>query len=342
MNEYQLESVYIELGSLCNLRCKHCYNSSGTNEFQFSKEVIFSLIKDIKEKNCNEITLSGGEPLLHKDIWEILKLSKQEKMNVTLITNGTTVTKNIAKKLSQYVQKVQVSLDGTTQEENDFIRGEGSFDKAMNAIQYLAEMDISTKVGFVLTENNSSQITNLVNKLSKLNVSNIDFKKMNVVGRANLNNFSGMSLKEYALKVNEVMRIQQEVGDISVYIQPLIFDEQCPLKYEENETPTYAPRISFTGEVFLCQMFDTKESFSVGNIKTQTLSEIFQSEKIWNFRKKISSVENIMNHCNSCIISDICCKECPAIILNNELDNYDDGLCEMRKNKLFENRQVVL
>lgn len=107
--QFDLKGFYLEITSKCNLRCLHCYNESGILKNEISFELFKRLIDEFDEKP--DITFSGGEPLLHPDIWKMLEYA-QDKINndSVLITNATLITDEIAKKLTASGIGVQVSL----------------------------------------------------------------------------------------------------------------------------------------------------------------------------------------------------------------------------------------
>lgn len=93
--QFDLKGFYLEITSKCNLRCLHCYNESGILKNEISFELFKRLIDEFDEKP--DITFSGGEPLLHPDIWKMLEYA-QDKINndSVLITNATLITDEIA------------------------------------------------------------------------------------------------------------------------------------------------------------------------------------------------------------------------------------------------------
>ena len=130
--------AFIELTRACNLRCKHCLNNSGVAmNNQLSINELLTLVEKLSYAGVQEIRFTGGEPLLFKDIYKFIKLATENGIYVSLGTNGTLVTENVAKKLRQSgLKKVVVSIDGTKIQHN-LIRGEGNFEKSMSGLNYL-------------------------------------------------------------------------------------------------------------------------------------------------------------------------------------------------------------
>lgn len=146
-------------GTLCNLACSHCFNSSGpgVRTFDFlSCETIQSELRQAVQFGVREIFFTGGEPFLHKDLLEFLTLSLQYAPT-TILTNGTLMPEHLAESLakieksSRYSLEIRISLDGYTEEMNDRIRGEGVFSKVLAATARLSSHGLLPLITMVRT-----------------------------------------------------------------------------------------------------------------------------------------------------------------------------------------------
>lgn len=94
-NDYILNGCYIEITSNCNLRCIHCYNESGELRDQISVEAFKNVLGCYDNPKKASITLSGGEPLLHPQVWKFIDMMLESGIlarNILLITNATCIT----------------------------------------------------------------------------------------------------------------------------------------------------------------------------------------------------------------------------------------------------------
>lgn len=149
------ESMYIYLTNNCNLFCNHCYMySRKPNINELPKEEWFKIINNFKKNNGKSITFTGGEILKYKDWFEVIKYTKNLNMTTTILTNGTLWNKNLIKKLKNFIDEVQISIDGTSEETNSIIRGKGNFIKAMNTAQCFANNDVKTTIATTPTLDN--------------------------------------------------------------------------------------------------------------------------------------------------------------------------------------------
>lgn len=137
-----LEEAWLHLTNRCNLRCITCYKNAGeAYENELNTKEVKKLLKT-NRKNANpKIIISGGEPLLRKDLVDILKYIKKLKFKyVSLITNGTLLNDFITSKISKLVDFVQVSLDGSNPLVNDKIRGKGVWIKVVKNLSFLKKI----------------------------------------------------------------------------------------------------------------------------------------------------------------------------------------------------------
>lgn len=135
-----LDSLWIQVaGRSCNLRCAHCFNASGPGNREMpplSREDVRILLDEAEAAGVREVVFTGGEPLLHPDMAEILE-DALARFPATILTNGTLLSGRIAGRLasaagnSRFSLEVRISLDGPSEKENDGIRGKGSFRRAL-------------------------------------------------------------------------------------------------------------------------------------------------------------------------------------------------------------------
>ena len=149
----KLSQLYFYLTEGCNLACRHCwlapkFDPAGDRYPVLSLEHFRTAIREAKPLGLSGVKLTGGEPLLHPDIMEILEIIRQQGLDFTMETNGLLCTSDMAAAIA--LQKnpfVSVSLDGADEKTHDKIRGlAGAFANATNAIRHLAAAGISPQV----------------------------------------------------------------------------------------------------------------------------------------------------------------------------------------------------
>lgn len=156
--------VFWETTSRCNLTCVHCRRTNlpeqGGEMYELPtakfKEILASLQVDGK---APMVVFSGGEPLMRKDILELLGFAKEKGIGFALATNGALVDEAMAKKLAELgPHRVSVSLDGADAETHDGFRGvKGSFDLAVRALRLLKAAGIPTQINCSVSTKNAAQ-----------------------------------------------------------------------------------------------------------------------------------------------------------------------------------------
>lgn len=156
----------------CNLRCKHCYQSAGAvGHDELTTEEALSAVDKMAEAGVAYIALSGGEPLIRKDLFEIAERIMAREMGFSLATNGTLLTMEVAKRLSECgCLYIQVSLDGSRPETHDIFRGRKSFEKAVAGIRNALESGITVGIAATITKFNYDEVHDLIDLAEELGV----------------------------------------------------------------------------------------------------------------------------------------------------------------------------
>lgn len=181
--------VLWEITGKCNMRCKHClYYSSNDcgNSSDLLLEEISEIINQIQaDGTINEVWLSGGEPLLRKDILEIITMLSKSGMKPSVSTNGYLVTASMAKDLKESgVNYVHLSIDGIDAMKHDeFRQKKGAFEHVICAADYLNENDIIVGATCIITWDNIVDFDNIVNLATKHGIKVLSFYMVEPLGR---------------------------------------------------------------------------------------------------------------------------------------------------------------
>jgi len=150
-----------ELTYACNLACVHCLSSSGRRDpRELSTEQCEAIIDELQAMQVFYVNIGGGEPTIRPDFWHLLSYAVDHQVGVKFSTNGVRITPERAAFLAStdYVD-VQISLDGATAEVNDRVRGKGSYQMAIQALDNLSAAGFKdAKISVVVTRENVSQL----------------------------------------------------------------------------------------------------------------------------------------------------------------------------------------
>ncbi|MFZ9174699.1 MAG: mycofactocin radical SAM maturase [Ilumatobacteraceae bacterium] len=150
-----------ELTYACNLQCVHCLWSSGTRDpRELTTEQAKAVLDELRDLQVFYINIGGGEPMVRRDFFELLEHAEHCNIGVKFSTNGAFITPENARRLAamNYLD-IQISLDGADRETNDRVRGEGSYDIAIRAMDNLRDASFGRfKISVVMTRDNVSQL----------------------------------------------------------------------------------------------------------------------------------------------------------------------------------------
>lgn len=324
--KYKFKTLFIEITNRCNYNCKHCYNSSSTvNKVSIELKQFEKIIKDFVKNGIDSVVLSGGEALLHENIWEMLDILNSYNLEITLLTNGKLLSKNIIDKLKGMKANVQLSLDGANAKTNDYVRQAGSYNDVMNALMELKKQSYMDKVSVnsVITHESVSEISDIIKICEKFNVSTIGFSFLNKIGRAKNSNLITTEEEVYQA-INE---INSYIDSSSIIVKPINVAKRC--RFCDTANDIYLnPVVDVYGNVYMCE-FLRSESFNIGNIFKQNLSEILSDEKIKSNMIFINLRRHFITSCRICSLRSNCEAGC---IMQCKIDNYfEPNFCEIIK-----------
>ena len=154
--------IFWEVTKGCNLRCIHCRASATelTSPTDLSTRTALGIIDQIAEAANPILVLSGGEPLYRLDIFQLARYATDKGLRVALATNGTLVTKHVARTIvDSGVKRVSISLDGADALTHDSFRGiPGAFDAAVYGLRNLKALGMSVQINMTIARHNARQL----------------------------------------------------------------------------------------------------------------------------------------------------------------------------------------
>jgi radical SAM protein with 4Fe4S-binding SPASM domain len=160
--EFKPRLIFWEVTKGCNLRCIHCRATATelSSPTDLPTGRALDIIKQIADFGNPILVLSGGEPLYRADIFDLARFATQRGLRVALATNGTLVTKPVAKKIVEAgVKRVSISLDGADALTHDTFRGiPGAFEAAVYGMRNLQELGMSVQINTTIARHNAHQL----------------------------------------------------------------------------------------------------------------------------------------------------------------------------------------
>lgn len=276
----------IELTHCCNFQCHHCYidQKYRTNQEMTTKEIM-NLLNQIKDLGVKSLALSGGEPLLREDIFEIIAYAKELGFFVTLFSNGSLIDEYKAKRLKSVgLDAVNISLYGTSERIYEAVTAKRAFTNTISALRYLKDENIIVNCGTVALRYNAECLADL-----------FEFCKKN-----------GFIARETTLFEFAIYRIiAREERQIDSRMTDVQFEEffKIDSRYSNFFKHTCnALRgklvIKPNGDIIPC----TPWPESYGNCKETNIGALWKSSKAQHFRKK----EYVFEICENCGFKKYC------------------------------------
>ena len=300
--EPQLTSLHIEITSKCNERCIHCYIPHENKINNIEPELFYDILEQCKNMKVLHLTLSGGEPMLHKNFCDFLRKCREYEFSVNVLSNLTLFDNKIIKEMTANpLLGVQVSLYSMNPNIHDEItQMKGSFEKTKNAILKLIENDIPLQISCPIMKQNKKCYADVKKwaEEHKIHVGDdyvviarYDHKTKNLNCR---------------LSINEVKElINDKAENDAKYFERI----EIEAEKKKNITPNdfvcsvfnSSICIAENGNVYPCAGW---QDYVVGNVKEISL------HNIWNNSEKVRYLRDLRNHdfpkCIQCADKEFC------------------------------------
>ena len=282
----------------CNLRCKHCYQKDYS---AFASREALELVLEQYKSLLNaygfkgHINITGGEPLLHPDLYLLIEQAAKRDITTAVLTNGTMLGINDAQRLKSLgVEYVQVSLDGT-RKTHDAIRGKGSFDEALEGIFNLKSFGIYTDVSFTAQRPNLRDLRKLATVCQQYSVDKLWFDRVIIPDESDSGNLS-LSAEEYKKLCRQAARLNKR-GMVSCGRALQFLPCRDKRIYKCTAGSTLLALLA-DGSVMPCRRLP----INVGNVFSSDLLTIYRSSPVLNELKKAEIPEG----CRNCKYAEAC------------------------------------
>jgi 12,18-didecarboxysiroheme deacetylase len=313
----------------CNLKCIHCYSSSQNVQYgyELKTEEGKKLIADLAAFGSPVILFSGGEPLLRRDLPELIQFAVDKGMRAVISTNGTLITRERATVFSKMgLSYVGVSIDGMKETHDRFRGVKGSFDATIRGIKNCQDAGIKVGVRFTITGKNSTEIPALFDFIEKENIPRACFYHLVYSGRGSALVEEDLSHEETRNVVDMIMDRTRDLFDRGMHKEILTVDNHADGPYiylrllredperakevlellkmnEGNSSGRGIGCVSWDGEVHADQFW---RNIAFGNVRKRPFSEIWMdtsNELMAQLKDRRSYVKG---RCAGCRWLDVC------------------------------------
>jgi len=311
----------------CNLKCIHCYNAAeqSSTDRQLTTEEAKRLLQQLAEVNCPVLLLSGGEPLLRPDIFELLGEAKRIGLRTALSSNGTLIDAGTAEKIADSgVSYVGISIDGPESFHDKFRKVPGCFKAALGGIKNCRDAGLRTGLRFTITKENVRHVPFVFELAAELNIRRICFYHLVRVGRAELTKPPTSRQTRQALDtivektadavnagaIDEVLTVGNHAD--GPYLLMKMQKENNPnleaakellLINGGNRIGEKIAAVDYSGNVYPDQFWS---NYQLGNIKEKSFRNIWQNPTERVLKKLRNKTEFADQKCKKCRWFDYC------------------------------------
>ncbi len=292
----------------CNLKCSHCYINAAKEELsgELSTEEAKQLIDQICEVSRPLLILSGGEPLLRKDMFELIRYGTEKGLRMGLGSNGSLLDGTAAKKLKDAgVKTVSISLDSCSPARHDEFRGVvGSWEKAVRAIKALKENGVLVQVNTTVTQQNYGEIDEIMSLAEQIGVENFHLFFLVPTGR-------GVKIADISPAMYEDM-IKETFAKTSKHrlnVRPSCAPQFMRIAKEMNLDMRQWIRGCIAG-LYYCRVYPNGDltpcpylPIKLGNIREKSFSEIWLTSEVF---KKLRDFDALKGKCGKCDFRSLC------------------------------------
>ncbi|MBR1864208.1 MAG: radical SAM protein [Ruminococcus sp.] len=307
-----LRNLFLELTMRCNERCIHCGSSCGEVEceempFETYKRVLDEVKEDMGTKGIM-LCITGGEPLLRKDLFEIMGYAKSIGFNWGMTSNGTLITPETAHKLYEAgMATISVSVDGLEETHDAFRRTPGGYRKAMAALQNLVDVGKFRHVQAttVVTHQNIGELDRLFEIFDKMDIDSWRVINMEPIGRAKAYPELLLTREDYR-RLFEFIRQKRMEGEPVCYgcshYLGNEYEREVRDWYYFCTAGLYTASITASGDIIACLDIERRPEFVQGNVKRDRFSKVWY-EKFGVFRRDLSDLNE---ECQKCKEKQFC------------------------------------
>ncbi|HIC90875.1 MAG TPA: heme b synthase [Syntrophaceae bacterium] len=310
-----------EITRQCNLSCTHCRAGAraGPYEEELATSECFRLLDHIASFSKPIVILTGGEPLLRPDVFEISRYGTEKGLRMVMASNGTLITHKIAQEMvDSGIKRLSISIDGANSESHDrFRQVDGAFNGAINGIRCAKEVGLDFQINTTVTLDNMDELASIQDLAVNLGAVAHHIFLLVPTGRGRNLVDRVLPAMEYEKVLNWLYEGQGKVPiHIKVTCAPHYYRIMRQRAKEKGETSTHASHgldavtrgclggiafcfISHTGDVQPCGYLE----LNCGNIRHQSFKTIWQESEVF---KNLRDLNRYKGKCGRCEYRHIC------------------------------------
>lgn len=312
-------SVHLAITNKCNLSCEYCYQERG--EEQLSLTEIMSILAQVAQTGGRRIMISGGEPLLHGKILDIIAIARGYHLETYLSSNGTQMSPGLASRLQQAgIDKLHISTDAAGQTNDSQLDGQALLN-ATRCVQILIDSGISPAINLIVSRQNLAYLDSRIEELASLRVTCFNLLRpkpscqIKWFESARLNRDHMYELQIKKMSIESAANVDFIDTDCSLHALAYGLPAKTVAEHYGNSCPAGRSliHIDSKGDIYPCVHLHYPQ-FRLGNIKRDFLDILLHTSPVLEGFSRFS----LRGGCQTCRIKEFC-GGCRAIAF------YDTG-----------------
>lgn len=309
----QLSYLFLEVTDCCNLKCKHCGSGClSTNRNYLPFETAQRVLDEVaKEYDASQIfiCITGGEPLLNKDLFKIIAYSKHLNFSCGITTNGTLLSETVGEQFKNAgLDTISISLDGLEKTHNDFRCSPSAFLQALTGIRNAKKAGLYPEVVTVVHKNNLKELDILYEFLCDEKIESWKIANIEPIGRAKDNSSMLLDAHEYKMLLDFVKRIRfkprnsMEINLGCSHYLGMQYEYMVRDFYFQCGAGTKIASVMANGDIGACLDIERNEFTIQGNIYKDSFVDVWK-KKFEIFRQDKAELNS---QCKRCSAREFC------------------------------------
>jgi len=294
-------ALHLEVTAACNLKCTHCFAGElPRREAPLTLEELDKLFASMANMGTFRLGLTGGEPLLRPDLFDIIDLATAHGLHPCITTNGLLITEEIAEKFAQrQLVWLNVSLEGASTETNDLIRGKGTFERVIKRLSLLSKHARFT-LAFTIMKSNLQEMEACAELAREVGAHTAVFRPLYPAGIA----LHHLELMPTFAEYNNALNLLSQIPDNNAY-EFCSIDPFSPQTRQEKQSTIYdnsgcgagnsVCSISISGDVNPCSFLGN--DFVAANIRERSFEEIWHNSRQFRDMRANGSLTSSCSDC---------------------------------------------
>lgn len=286
--KYPLHTLFFEVTSRCNALCDHCGSRcTASKKDELSPETFKKVLDSVAENFGTKaimLNITGGEPLMRKDLFEITGYADSLGFKWGLVTNGMLITDDVISKMKEtHMSTITISLDGMKKTHEEFRHIPGSFDRIISAIEKLKKGNFveHIQVTFIATKKNIFELPEVYRLLTMLEIDSLRISGIDPIGRAKDNEKLMLSCEDYLYLFDFIKKHQNSLLPVVWSCTHYFGNTESTLdptgKIFSCYTGIHVASVLSNGDIFGCPNIPRRKELIQGNVLKDDFCEVWKN-----------------------------------------------------------------